>query len=302
MASSGSRTASRMLPVPRIWRYSGSDRPAWRMNHTGTLAAGRLAAGQQEGRAGGRGHRPPTLPPDPPCGPEPRRGNTPVDMGRPGPEDGRHAALRRGHPRPGETATRAAWPDGEGEVSSSTDPFGDELSDDPTTTTPTATTPTSATPTTTTPVRTTRRQLRRRLQRARRERRRQRRRHGSDDGTRPGDRRRSLPAVSWWATRTPRSRASAILLEEIGDALFGEDDDDEAWWRRRHPSTPTRPTSPPTRISTSPATAWSTRPTSTRPASVFDFRVAGGHHHHDGPTADPGPPPRSIPLAGRHRR
>ncbi len=27
--------ARRMVPVPRIVRYSGSDRPAWRMNHTG---------------------------------------------------------------------------------------------------------------------------------------------------------------------------------------------------------------------------------------------------------------------------
>ena len=25
-----------MLPCPRAARYSGSDRPAWRMNHTGT--------------------------------------------------------------------------------------------------------------------------------------------------------------------------------------------------------------------------------------------------------------------------
>ena len=27
--------ARRMVPDPRIARYSGSDRPAWRMNHTG---------------------------------------------------------------------------------------------------------------------------------------------------------------------------------------------------------------------------------------------------------------------------
>src|SRR5687768_7923969 len=31
---------SRMLPTPRTARYSGSDRPAWRMNHTGTRDAG----------------------------------------------------------------------------------------------------------------------------------------------------------------------------------------------------------------------------------------------------------------------
>ena len=29
-----------MLPSPRAARYSGSDRPAWRMNHTGTLSTG----------------------------------------------------------------------------------------------------------------------------------------------------------------------------------------------------------------------------------------------------------------------
>src|SRR3954469_10972247 len=39
-ASSGWRTASRMLPVPRMARYSGSDRPAWRMNHTGVWGTG----------------------------------------------------------------------------------------------------------------------------------------------------------------------------------------------------------------------------------------------------------------------
>src|SRR3954447_25590878 len=35
-ARSGWRIASRMLPSPRSARYSGSARPAWRMNHTGT--------------------------------------------------------------------------------------------------------------------------------------------------------------------------------------------------------------------------------------------------------------------------
>jgi hypothetical protein len=30
--------ARRMVPVPRTDRYSGSDRPACRMNHTGTCS------------------------------------------------------------------------------------------------------------------------------------------------------------------------------------------------------------------------------------------------------------------------
>src|SRR3712207_3707059 len=32
--------ASRIDPSPRTARYSGSDRPAWRMNHTGTRSWG----------------------------------------------------------------------------------------------------------------------------------------------------------------------------------------------------------------------------------------------------------------------
>src|SRR5687767_13142649 len=32
--------ASRMEPSPRTARYSGRDRPAWRMNQTGTLSCG----------------------------------------------------------------------------------------------------------------------------------------------------------------------------------------------------------------------------------------------------------------------
>ena len=32
--------ASRMLPEPRMARYSGSDRPAWRMNQTGVWSWG----------------------------------------------------------------------------------------------------------------------------------------------------------------------------------------------------------------------------------------------------------------------
>ena len=34
-ANSGCLMASRIEPSPRMARYSGSDRPAWRMNHTG---------------------------------------------------------------------------------------------------------------------------------------------------------------------------------------------------------------------------------------------------------------------------
>ena len=37
--SGGSRRASRMLTEPFAARYSGSERPAWRMNHTGGLGA-----------------------------------------------------------------------------------------------------------------------------------------------------------------------------------------------------------------------------------------------------------------------
>ena len=33
--------ASNIDPSPRMARYSGSDRPAWRMNHTGTRSVGR---------------------------------------------------------------------------------------------------------------------------------------------------------------------------------------------------------------------------------------------------------------------
>ena len=39
-ATSGLWIASRMLPSPRIARYSGSARPAWRMNQTGRCACG----------------------------------------------------------------------------------------------------------------------------------------------------------------------------------------------------------------------------------------------------------------------
>ena len=41
----------------RTLRYSGSDRPAWRMNHTGVCGTGSRAAGPQEGGVGGSGVR-----------------------------------------------------------------------------------------------------------------------------------------------------------------------------------------------------------------------------------------------------
>ena len=38
------------MPVSaRSARYSGSDRPAWRMNHTGTCAGRPTAGGDEEG-------------------------------------------------------------------------------------------------------------------------------------------------------------------------------------------------------------------------------------------------------------
>ena len=49
----------------RTLRYSGSERPACRMNHTGVCGVGSLARGAQEGRVvqgrvghGGGGHAP----------------------------------------------------------------------------------------------------------------------------------------------------------------------------------------------------------------------------------------------------
>ena len=44
--------AARMEPSPRAARYSGSDRPAWRMNHTGVRVTGSREAGAHEVRAG----------------------------------------------------------------------------------------------------------------------------------------------------------------------------------------------------------------------------------------------------------
>src|SRR5215204_480126 len=44
-----------MLPAPRSARYSGSDRPAWRMNHTGTRSAGRLRQASRNGASAGDG-------------------------------------------------------------------------------------------------------------------------------------------------------------------------------------------------------------------------------------------------------
>ena len=40
--SAGSRVISRSVACSRIFRYSGSARPAWRMNQTGVVSTGRL--------------------------------------------------------------------------------------------------------------------------------------------------------------------------------------------------------------------------------------------------------------------
>ena len=53
MARSGCRMASRMLPSPRTARYSGSERPAWRMNHTGVCVVGRLRQAARKAASAG---------------------------------------------------------------------------------------------------------------------------------------------------------------------------------------------------------------------------------------------------------
>ena len=50
LASSGVRQASSMLVPARSARYSGSERPACRMNHTGTCAGRPTAGGDEERR------------------------------------------------------------------------------------------------------------------------------------------------------------------------------------------------------------------------------------------------------------
>ena len=50
--------AARMEPSPRAARYSGSDRPAWRMNHTGV----RVTGSPKQARTRSGGHLPPAHP------------------------------------------------------------------------------------------------------------------------------------------------------------------------------------------------------------------------------------------------
>ena len=52
-ASSGLAMASRMVPSPRTARYSGSDRPAWRMNHTGGYGVGSPRHAARNGASAG---------------------------------------------------------------------------------------------------------------------------------------------------------------------------------------------------------------------------------------------------------
>ena len=53
-ASSGWAMASRMLPGPRAARYSGRDRPAWRMNQTGTCPTSRPRQARMNGASSKR--------------------------------------------------------------------------------------------------------------------------------------------------------------------------------------------------------------------------------------------------------
>ena len=91
-----------MLPGPRAARYSGSDRPAWRMNHTGTWGTGWLRHARMKGASSNR--------PGAGAGPREARGAA-VDMsgvygGRDGPRE------RRGRPgaRPGAGAYNRGFP------------------------------------------------------------------------------------------------------------------------------------------------------------------------------------------------
>src|SRR5690606_41443362 len=87
-----------MLPVPRTSRYSGSERPAWRMNHTGTCGAGRLRQASRNGAPAGGGIAVTVPRPGPgarrrdPRIPRAPSGDTPVDIGAPRAHDG---AMRR---------------------------------------------------------------------------------------------------------------------------------------------------------------------------------------------------------------
>src|SRR3954447_8725569 len=54
-----------MLPVPRTARYSGSDRPAWRMNHTGVWGAGWRRQARRNGWSAATDTRPDSTGRDP---------------------------------------------------------------------------------------------------------------------------------------------------------------------------------------------------------------------------------------------
>ncbi len=105
MARSGMRMASRMLPSPLISRYSGRDRPAWRMNHTGTVGPGSPRQARRKGASCGGatdgGYRWQRARARPEPGPTVARpGPTPVDARRRQPTSGTRAASRGGLPTP----------------------------------------------------------------------------------------------------------------------------------------------------------------------------------------------------------
>src|SRR5688572_30647008 len=115
-----------MLPVPRTARYSGSERPAWRMNHTGIRGAGRLRHASRNGGSaadiGGHATRARSPLPSPHGGagrhatpgvPGPRRGITPVDRGVARPQDG---GMRENDDDAPATGAEGSLADGVGET------------------------------------------------------------------------------------------------------------------------------------------------------------------------------------------
>src|SRR5437016_1524134 len=58
-----------MLTPPLTLWYSGSDRPAWRMNHTGTRSAGRPRQALRKGSVSASTGTVPTSPGEPPIAP-----------------------------------------------------------------------------------------------------------------------------------------------------------------------------------------------------------------------------------------
>src|SRR5687767_13876448 len=98
--------ACRMLPVPLTWRYSGSERPAWRMNHTGVRPAGSLRHARRKGASGlttGPSYAvPPTPPQEPLSRPPGDTGKLLVDTGCRADDDVAHEDTRRRRPGRGE--------------------------------------------------------------------------------------------------------------------------------------------------------------------------------------------------------